>query len=476
MSTAALYARISKDKTGEQAGVDRQMMECRELAEHRGVTIAHTLIDNDLSATTGKRRPAFDQLLGLIERNEIDTIVVWHTDRLYRLPRDLEPLITLANTRKLRFLTVMSSEIDLNTASGRMVARMLAAASAEEVERKAERQRSANAQAARKGKRTVGRRPFGFDSDGVTVRDDEAEAIRSGYSDCLAGIPLAAIARSWNTLGFVTSQKRYRGARDERGKPIEASPWRHDSVRAVLLNPRNAGKVAYRGEIVSEEAEWPALVPESTWLAARAALTNPARRTGRPGGRRLLSGLAFCAICGEAQNTVHAGGGARRGIANYRCSASAGHVARMAEPVDEYVGAVVVARLSRPDAAELLVDQDHPNAEALQTEAIGLRERLDALAIDFADGELTASQLRAATERLRAHLAEVEAALVNSARVDVLGPLVSAENAAEAWGALDIPHRRLVVDALMIVTLYPPGRGSRTFRPETVGIEWKGRG
>lgn len=472
-STAALYARMSKDKTGEQAGVERQTAECRELAERRGVTIGHVLVDNDLSATTGKRRPAFDTLLELIRRGEVDTIVVWHTDRLYRLPRDLEPIIDLAESRKLRFLTVASSEIDLNTASGRMVARMLAAASAAEVEHKAERQRSANEQRARQGKRTVGRRPFGFDDDGVTVRDDEADAIRTGYADALSGIPLAAIARDWNARGLTTGQKRYRGARDEKGKPIEASSWRHDSVRAVLLNPRYAGKVSYRGEIVSESAEWPALVPESTWLAAQAALTNPARRTGPPGGRRLLSGLAYCGVCGEAQNTVHAGGGARRGIANYRCSASAGHVARMAEPVDEYVSAVVVARLSRPDAAALLTDHDHPDVEALQEEAIGLRERLESLAVEFADGELTPGQLRAATERLRSRLAAVETELASSVRVDVLGPLVGAQRAADAWEALDIPHRRLVVDALMRVTLFPPGRGVRTFRPETVGIEWR---
>jgi hypothetical protein len=30
-----------------------------------------------------------------------------------------------------------------------------------------------------------------------------------------------------------------------------------------------------------------------------------------------------------------------------------------------------------------------------------------------------------------------------------------------------------VVDALMTIRLHPVGRGVRTFRPETIDIEWK---
>lgn len=32
---------------------------------------------------------------------------------------------------------------------------------------------------------------------------------------------------------------------------------------------------------------------------------------------------------------------------------------------------------------------------------------------------------------------------------------------------------RAVVDALMSVTLHPPGPGARKFDPDTVGIEWR---
>src|SRR3546814_859718 len=149
-----------------------------------------------------------------------------------------------------------------------------------------------------------------------------------------------------------------------------------------------------------------------------------------------------------------------------------GHFSRQAEPVEEYVSALVVARLSRPDARELLTRRDSPDVDQLQVEAVGIRERLNALAVDFADDVLTASQLRAATERLRSRLSDIEATIADAGRVDVLGDLVSAENVAAVWQNLTLERQRAVIDTLMRVTLHPPGRGVRTFRPETVGIEW----
>ena len=87
------------------------------------------------------------------------------------------------------------------------------------------------------------------------------------------------------------------------------------------------------------------------------------------------------------------------------------------------------------------------------------------------DGELTASQLRTMTGRLKGQIAAVEAQMADSARVDVLGGLVQAADVRASWGLLSVDRQRAVIDALMVVKLLPPGRGTRTFRPETVILE-----
>ena len=76
-----------------------------------------------------------------------------------------------------------------------------------------------------------GRRPFGFEQD-MTIRDVEASAVRQAYDDILAGVPLAQIARDWNDAGLLTPLTTRQG---------EPSRWTGDTVRPVLLNPRNAG-------------------------------------------------------------------------------------------------------------------------------------------------------------------------------------------------------------------------------------------
>ncbi len=455
---AGIYLRQSLDV---QEGIERQRSRCAALVAARGWDLVGEYVDNDTSAS--KVRGAgtgWARMLDDARGGQIDVVVAVNLDRLLRTQGDLSALIESGAK-----VTTLEGELDLTSASGEMQASLLTTMARFEVRRKSERQVRANESRARKGQWVGGRRPFGFDADGVTVRPDEADAIRTAYRDVLSGLPLAAVARGWNKQGFVTGQARQ--ARS--GHAGEPSPWRADSVRAVLLNPRYMGRVRYKGEVMTSPAVWPALVDAATFEAARAVLENPSRNKAGRSPAHLLTGIAACGVCGA---TVHAGGNARRGIRAYRCSASTGHFARMAEPVEEFVGAIVVARLSRPDARDLLVKRATVDTAALHVEATGLRQRLDALAVDFADGDLTSSQLRAASERIRSRLAKIEGDLADAGKVDVLGDLVGAGDVQAVWDGFTVDRKRAVIAALMTVALYPPGRGTRTFRPETVGIEW----
>jgi site-specific DNA recombinase len=147
-------------------------------------------------------------------------------------------------------------------------------------------------------------------------------------------------------------------------------------------------------------------------------------------------------------------------------------VARAAVPVETYVGTLIVERLSRPDAADLLVDHSRPDAAALRREAAALRRRRDAQARMHADGDITDAELSAGSKRIRARLAEIDGTLAVAGRADLLGPLVHADDVAAAWEAMDVDRQRAVVDEVMTVRLLPPGRGVRRFRPETVDVRW----
>jgi hypothetical protein len=239
-------------------------------------------------------------------------------------------------------------------------------------------------------------------------------------------------------------------------------------VARVLRSPRNAGLREHRGEVVGP-ADWPALVPEQTWRAACSVLEDP-ERARTPYGHTLLGGLALCAVCeGRVEGTRRNG----RDYPTYRCAVGR-HVHRRADKVDDYVGRIVVGRLSLEDARGLLGADDRPDSRALSNEAAALRARLNTLAVEFSDGELTASQLRIATERVRAKLADVEGRLADAGRVSMLGPLIGASDVEKVWRGLALEEQRGAIDTLLTVKVLRPGRGARYFDPQSVSIKWKG--
>jgi DNA invertase Pin-like site-specific DNA recombinase len=447
-----LYLRQSLDKLGDAAAVDRQEKECRAYARKHGLRIVAVYTDNDVSATSGVERPEFERLLAA----RPVSILSWHQDRLLRLTKDLERVIAL----DVPVYTVMAGTLDLSTPAGRAVARTVAAWSQYETEQKAERQKAAHRQRAANGEPWGTTRAFGFQQGNVEHDETEAPILRWMYDELLAGKTQAAIARELNSKGILTAA----------GKP-----WRQSGVRQLLIHPRNAGLRAHTPSGTARKPEqhvvgkgtWEGIVSEETWRAAVAILTAKGPRAG--GGKRvhLLSGLARCGVCGATMRTAKNA----RGYQLYQCTEGQ-HVGRNREKLDELVRDVILLRLGQPDALELVTRDDADDAGELHKEAAAAREALDAMAAMFGAGTMTLSAFQAGTSAAQQRLAAVEAQMVDAGRADRLGNLVGAEDLRAAWDALDLPRKRGVIDALMVVHVDKTTRGGR-FRPEDVRIEWR---
>ena len=81
---AAIYARISSDQDGRALGVQRQVEDCRKLAAQLGWAVAEEYVDNDLSAYSGKQRPAYQRMLADLRDGQRDAVLIYHLDRLTR--------------------------------------------------------------------------------------------------------------------------------------------------------------------------------------------------------------------------------------------------------------------------------------------------------------------------------------------------------------------------------------------------------
>ena len=87
MVRAAIYARISSDRDGDHLGVTRQIEDCERLIAGRGWEVAERYVDDDVSAYSGKTRPAYKRMLADLRGGFLDAVVVYDADRLHRQPR-----------------------------------------------------------------------------------------------------------------------------------------------------------------------------------------------------------------------------------------------------------------------------------------------------------------------------------------------------------------------------------------------------
>ena len=78
---AGCYCRISSDPKDKREGVDRQREDTADICAINGWTPAGFYIDNDRSASNGKKRDEWDRLLADVKARKLDAIVVWNQDR-----------------------------------------------------------------------------------------------------------------------------------------------------------------------------------------------------------------------------------------------------------------------------------------------------------------------------------------------------------------------------------------------------------
>jgi site-specific DNA recombinase len=221
----------------------------------------------------------------------------------------------------------------------------------------------------------------------------------------------------------------------------------------------------HKGKVVAD-ATWPPILDEATFYALAAKLGDPKRRTQRDSAvKHLLSGIAVCGVCGGRIRVQK-----NRGFLAYLCVGGF-CVSRHEDPVDEFVAAVVVERLSRPDVLDLLADDDD-EVQAARAQAAELRARLDGFCDTAAAGDLTPAALARIEATLLPQIEQAEkrarTAVVSPAVADAAGPDI-----AERWASLPLSARREIIDTLLTVKILPTGKGRRRFDPSAIAIEWK---
>ena len=137
---------------------------------------------------------------------------------------------------------------------------------------------------------------------------------------------------------------------------------------------------------------------------------------------------------------------------------------------------VIVGRLAKPDAVDLLRAELHDDAEAeaLRVEANTLLSELDSIGIERADGLLTGRQAKIATDRITEKLQAIERRQTDQERLRVFDGLpLGQPEVADAVARLSPDRLRAVLDVLMTVVVAPVGKGGHVFNPQRVQVTWR---
>lgn len=223
-SGARVIAYLRRSKASGRTDEERDLSEKREeasiIAQRRAIQYAcdyreFTVHGEQSDILSGKdmRRPGLLEALALCDSGEVAAVMVATLDRLSRSSLDFELLMKRAAKRGWRIL-VADGNIDLSTADGRFMARVLMNAAQHEREKTSER--TISALAVKKSQGVVLGRPSG-------VPPWVRERIVAGRK---CGQTYAAIARDLNYDRVPTAQGGDR--------------WHPSTVSAIL----NAGRAA----------------------------------------------------------------------------------------------------------------------------------------------------------------------------------------------------------------------------------------
>ena len=446
----ALYCRISRDPNDHRLGVARQEIDCRARADALGWSVVEVLVDNDVSAYSGKRRPAYERLLEGLREKRYHAVIAWAPDRLHRSPKELEAFIDLVELVGAQVVTVQAGNLDLSTASGRMTARVVGAVARHESEHKADRIRRKHLELAQDGKNAGGgTRPFGFNDDRVTLRADEADIIRELAGRVIAGETIRTLCNALTARGVHT---------------VTGKPWHPHVLKSMLVSARIAGLRDHKGKITA--AKWPAIIDADQHYKLRAILLDEKRRVNRSPRRYLLSsGLVRCALCGAALVARPRADKSRC----YVCAtgpgfAGCGKIRVLADPLEELVAIDMLTSIENVTTVHVATDLP---TEADPLEAIEMRLR--DLAEMWAAGTITKDEWTVARESLTDQLDAARSAMVTEAHATV-----DLADYRGRWETLDIDQKRLVIGAVIEhVIVGPAVRGRNRFDPDRVDYAWR---
>jgi DNA invertase Pin-like site-specific DNA recombinase len=215
------YCRVSTEGQAERGvSLDAQAEKIRAMATVQDAELIELIVDGGESGKS-LQRPGIGRLLAMVDRREVQVIIIAKLDRLTRSVRDLGELLERFQRRDVALVSVGES-LDTGSAAGRLVLNVMASVSQWEREAIGERTRDALRHKRGQGLR-AGNVPYGYSlaEDGQTLlANPEEQQVLTLIRD---------LRESQQSLRSIASQLNAQKFRTRSG-----AAWRHEYVVKLL--------------------------------------------------------------------------------------------------------------------------------------------------------------------------------------------------------------------------------------------------
>jgi DNA invertase Pin-like site-specific DNA recombinase len=222
-------------------------------------------------------RPGFQRLRHAVATQEIDVIVVYHTDRISRSVPDFLNFLELLKKHGVRLVSV-TQKLDFTGAMGEFNTIVQAAMQQFERKRTAERTSDTMMEHAREGMYNGGHLPIGYDAvkQALVVVEAEAAVVRRIFTAAADQVPLQQIADALNRDGHRTKirfcKKKVPNSKVRIKVQRGGLKFRTDHLELIIRNPTYKGFVRWRGEV--NKGKHQAIIDPELWERAN---SNPSR-------------------------------------------------------------------------------------------------------------------------------------------------------------------------------------------------------
>lgn len=258
MERVGIYNRCSTEEESQMNALATQAFESREIAEQKGWQVAEQYIESQ-TGTVSYKRSEYQRLLGDMEKDRFDIVMIKSIDRLMRSAKDWYFFLNRLTENKLRLYIYIEGKFytpEDNLISG--IKAILAEDFSRELSKKIK-----NAHRRRQQKKSgynITCDMFGWNKVGkdlYEINEEEAEYYRTAF----------ALAREGKGFYTISNRLYELGARGKKGRKISEVQW-----RKMLYAPRAHGTMILHTRDYNFDTKKYEEVPEKDWIILDNAL------------------------------------------------------------------------------------------------------------------------------------------------------------------------------------------------------------